>query len=133
MLHENRQDHFLKSEPSDSISRVDSDIRFQKSPRYSTVMLIQQVGGKVMGRRNCNITSGRFFIPQSGELEAGARLEMVFRLPGSGLWMRGRGVICKSIDNKDNEYACGRFTEIEPGNKRFLATWFYERLGLEAN
>jgi hypothetical protein len=70
-----------------------------------------------------NVSAGGFCFEWQCELEAGTTVELLFRLPGAGVWLKGRGRVLGCVRSGDTLSVRGYFTEIELGDTDLLEYW----------
>ncbi|MBW1871538.1 MAG: hypothetical protein JRJ19_05705, partial [Deltaproteobacteria bacterium] len=78
---------------TDSIGEEEIVVYTRKSSRYNTTMLIRYGPVDSMRETRGNVSAGSFCFESESELEPGIKIEILFRLPGAGVWMSARGIV----------------------------------------
>jgi hypothetical protein len=107
--------------PEESFQDLPANTR--KSPRYKTTLLARRDQESSMHECRGNVSAGGFCFESSEEIEAGTRVEILFRLPGAGVWMSAKGVVLGCVRTGESVGVRGRFTEIDMGDPDLLARW----------
>ena len=93
-------------------------------PRYQTSIYARVEGEKHLRESRGNVSAGGFCFECQEELPPGTQVELLFRLPGAGVWLKGRGQVLASMESADTVAVRGLFTAIdlgELGNNMFGA------------
>lgn len=104
----------------------------RQHPRYTTSIFARAYGQTAMQEGRGNVSVGGFCFEAEGTWEAGCQVELLFRLPGAGFWLRGTGVVL-ACDDRDGRYAVrGRFESFDTGDPDLLVRWSeaLERFGI---
>ena len=108
----------------------------RRFPRFHTSLFVRPEGEEDLKEFRGNVSAGGFFVQtrQADDLVAGKTVELLFRLPGAGIWISARGVILGSIQGAESQGVRGCFTEIDQGSLALLNQWecFISRLRGEA-
>lgn len=98
-------------------------VNTRKSPRYHTTVLARAEGESSMQESRGNVSAGGFCFESDQELEPGEVVELLFRLPGAGFWLKAKGVVLGCIPKDDSIGVRGRFTKIDIGDAALLLRW----------
>ena len=98
-------------------------VNTRMSPRYHTTILTRLEGEKAMTERRGNVSSGGFCFEADEELKPGKRVELLFRLPGAGIWLRAQGEVAGCLPQDGWVAIRGKFTEIDVGDAAILTQW----------
>ena len=96
----------------------------RRSPRYQTTLLVRVNGEASMRECRGNVSAGGFCFEGPGKLDPGTRVEVLFRVPGAGVWLQARGVVLGCVEGSEVTANRGRFTLFELGDTRLLEGWF---------
>ena len=105
-------------------------VNTRKSSRHNTTILIRLDGELAMTERRGNVSAGGFCFEADRELEMGKTIELLFRLPGAGIWLRAQGEVagCEVLDGW--VAVRGKFTEIDVGDAAILNQWLRSLVNL---
>ncbi len=98
----------------------------RSSPRYSTSLLVRVAGEDSMRESRGNVSAGGFCFEGAEELAAGTEVELLFRVPGSGVWLSGKGEVLGCVFDDCSVGIRGQFTEFDLGDTQFLSSWLDE-------
>jgi hypothetical protein len=75
--------------------------------------------------RECrgNVSVGGFCFEAERACEPGMLAEVLFRLPGAGVWLKGRGVVLGCVQREKSVGVRGRFVAIDLGDTGLLEHW----------
>lgn len=110
----------LSSSPND---HKDVVIDTRQFPRYATSILARVEGDERMRYSRGNVSVGGFCFASPQEVSPGSRVELLFRLPGAGIWLQGRGVTLGCVPGDEGVGIRGRFTEVDVGDTGLLGRW----------
>ena len=96
----------------------------RQSPRYPTSMFVRCEGERDMRECRGNVSAGGFCFEGAEKLQPGTKVELLFRVPGAGVWLSGAGVILGCVEGDSVLALRGRFTDFDLGDPRFLDGWF---------
>ena len=106
-----------------SQSLEDILIYTRQHPRYTTSILARAEGEPTMVECRGNVSVGGFCFLADRPCSPGTRVEVLFRLPGAGFWLKGYGQVLAS-DARDGSYAVrGQFDTFDGGNPELLRRW----------
>jgi len=108
---------------TDSIEGDEVVVYTRKSSRYNTTMLIRYGPVDSMRETRGNVSAGGFCFESESELEPGIKIEVLFRLPGAGVWMSARGTVLGCYHQDDSICVRGSFTDFDMGNPEILIEW----------
>ena len=111
----------IEIKPEESMPELPANTR--KSPRYKTTLLARCEKESSMHECRGNVSAGGFCFESPTEIETGTRVEILFRLPGAGVWMSAKGVVLGCVRTDDTVGVRGRFVEIDMGDPDLLARW----------
>ena len=98
-------------------------VNTRMSPRHNTTILTRLEGEMAMTERRGNVSSGGFCFESDRELEVGKHVDLLFRLPGAGIWLRAQGEVA-GCERQDGWVAVrGKFTEIDVGDAAIFTQW----------
>ena len=90
-------------------------------PRYPTTFVICADGWAIESRGNVGV--GGFCFEADDTMSTGSQIDLLFRLPGAGIWLKGSGTVL-GCTKKDNHICIrGQFTHIEKGTPDMLDHW----------
>jgi hypothetical protein len=95
----------------------------RQHPRYSTSILARVENDPVMRESRGNISVGGFCFLADAPLEAGTRIEVLFRMPGAGFWLKGYGQVLASQAQNGSYAVRGRFDTFDGGDPELLRRW----------
>lgn len=104
----------------------------RQHPRYTTSIFARTEGQLGMVEARGNVSVGGFCFEAEGTWEAGSQVELLFRLPGAGFWLRGTGEVL-ACEQREGGYAVrGRFASFDTGDPELLNRWSeaLERFGI---
>ena len=127
----------LQAPPSEAPpSEEASQKGIRRFPRFHTSLFVRGEGEENLKEFRGNVSTGGFCFQAAGadDLVAGKAVELLFRLPGAGIWISARGVILGSNQGEEKQGIRGCFTEIDQGSLALLNQWecFISRLRGEA-
>lgn len=111
------------SGPYGETSQEQIRIYTRQHPRYATSIFIRAEAEGCMCECRGNVSLGGFCIEHANALEAGERVELLFRLPGAGFWLRGSGRVLASEPRRAGYAVRGRFESFDSGDPELLRRW----------
>jgi hypothetical protein len=93
------------------------------SPRHQTTLLVGVEGEPGMREHRGNVSVGGFFFESCQAYEPEALLELLVRLPGAGIWLRGRGRVLGCEPAGPALGVRGAFVDLELGDRHSLGEW----------
>ncbi len=92
-------------------------------PRYATTMMVRAEDKNAMFETRGNISLGGFYFESRLPMHLGMQIEILFRLPGAGLWMKGYGEVIGGQNTETGWAVRGVFKEFDPADLKALNTW----------
>ncbi len=92
-------------------------------PRYATTMMVRATGQNTMFESRGNISLGGFFFGSKVSMPVDLQVEILFRLPGAGLWMKAYGQVIQSEITDGGWAVRGVFKEFDPADIKAINTW----------
>jgi hypothetical protein len=87
-------------------------------------MLVRLEGEGTMRECRCNVSVGGFCFEAKRACDPGTQAEVLFRLPGAGVWLKGRGVVLGCVQQEKLVGVRGRFVAIDLVDTNLLEHWF---------
>ncbi len=133
---DDRKQHTQPTVAEMPIDPVPAEQDHRRYPRFHTSLFVRCEGEKNLKEFRGNVSAGGFCF-QTEEAKApdpGKSVELLFRLPGAGIWISARGLILGCTPDKEGQGVRGCFTEIDQGSLALLNQWecFISRLRGEA-
>ncbi len=111
------------SRPDAEASQEKIRIYTRQHPRYATSIFTRAETEDCMCECRGNVSLGGFCIERATALEPGERVELLFRLPGAGFWLRGSGRVLASEPRRTGYAVRGRFESFDNGDPELLRRW----------
>ena len=113
----------IVSETGTKIVSARQDSATRDSERFNTTIFARCNNELSMLECRGNISGSGFCFEASTEPNVGSLVDLLFRLPAAGFWVRARGKVlcCEEVD--DYIRVRGKFMEIDIGDAGFLIEW----------
>ena len=100
----------------------------RKHPRYHTTLFAPL--GESTGMVECrgNVSAGGFCIETHCLAEPGETIDLLFRLPGAGFWLRATGVVLGCEEKENAKQVRGKFQGVDIGDGGSVLTWLQDML-----
>lgn len=95
----------------------------RQDPRYHTTLLVRCIGEQDMREHRGDVSVGGFCFEARDATDPGKVVEVLFRLPGAGFWLRGQGLVLGSVARGDKVAVRCRFTRVDLGDAGALDGW----------
>ena len=95
----------------------------RQDPRYHTTLLVRCIGEQDMREHRGDVSAGGFCFEARYPTDPGKVVDVLFRLPGAGFWLRGQGVVLGSTERGDKVAVRCRFTRVDLRNAGALDGW----------
>ncbi len=95
----------------------------RKTPRHNTTVLVRIRPDECLHECRGNVSVSGFYFESPASIADGAVIELLFRLPGAGVWLQGRGIVVSCNLFEQAIGIRGTFLEIEPGDLAELSHW----------
>jgi hypothetical protein len=95
----------------------------RQSPRYQTSIFSRVDGESSMCESRGNVSVGGFCFESDRSINPGTRVEVLFRLPGAGFWLKGYGEVLATEPRNDTLVVRGNFIGFDSGDADLLARW----------
>ena len=92
-------------------------------PRYHTTLLVRCIGEQDMREHRGDVSAGGFCYEAQHATAPGKVVDVLFRLPGAGFWLRGQGVVLGLVERDDRLAVRCRFTRVDMGDAGALDGW----------
>jgi hypothetical protein len=95
----------------------------RKHPRYRTTLFAPSGDNSGMVECRGNVSAGGFCIETDCLAKPGETIDILFRLPGAGFWLRATGVVLGCEDMPDTKQVRGKFQGVDIGDGGSVLTW----------